>query len=198
MANPRKALDQLLISRVRVKLLKYFLMNPETPIHLRAAVRELKEEINAVRRELMRLEEVDVLKSDTRGNRKYFTLNQDSPFFDELRGMVFKTFGLGGEVSRNVNKLGHVNFAILTGAYLTGGVITSSQPVDLVLIGDIDAQAVTELVETYEKKESKQVNYTVFTAKEFELRKKRNDSFIMEILVMPKLMLVGRQEDLLL
>ena len=46
------------------------------PIHLRGAVREFNEEINAVRRELNRLEEAKILLTEKRGNRKYFVLNQ--------------------------------------------------------------------------------------------------------------------------
>lgn len=98
MANLTKSLDALFISKVRIKSLKYFIFHPDVPIHLRAAVRELKEEINAVRRELNRLDEIGLLTSEVRGNRKYFSLNFKHPLLEELTGIFHKAFGLGGEI----------------------------------------------------------------------------------------------------
>jgi hypothetical protein len=93
-ANPKKYLEQLFISKVRVKALRYFFMHQQEVIHLRGAVRELDEEINAVRRELERMESIDLLITERKGNRKYFRLNQDFTFYDELLGVVFKSFAL--------------------------------------------------------------------------------------------------------
>ena len=49
-------LNDLIISRVRVKLLEIFLSAPGQIIHVRDLVRRSKEEINAVRRELLHME----------------------------------------------------------------------------------------------------------------------------------------------
>ncbi len=196
MQNTRKAVDMLFVSRVRIKLLKYFFTQPDVPVHLRGAVRELKEEINAVRRELMRLEEIKVLKSEARGNRKYYMLSRQAPFYEELRGMVFKTFGLGGDLLRNLPKLGKIDFIILTGLYLNGTSLSGHQ-VDMVVIGDVELEELNRIVGEYETKEEKEINYTVFSAKDFELRKRRKDSFVLELLLGPKLMLLGTHEDLI-
>ena len=45
-------LEDLIISRVRVKMLSLFLSHPGTIFHVRDIVRKVDEEINAVRREL--------------------------------------------------------------------------------------------------------------------------------------------------
>ena len=49
-------LEDLIISRVRVKVLTLFLTNPGSMYHVREVVRQVDEEINAVRRELAHLE----------------------------------------------------------------------------------------------------------------------------------------------
>ena len=49
-------LIDILISKVRVKILELFLANPDSIYHVREIVRRVAEEINAVRRELARLE----------------------------------------------------------------------------------------------------------------------------------------------
>lgn len=195
MVNHRKALDMLLVSRVRVKLLKYFFTHPDVPVHLRGAARELKEEINAVRRELLRMEEIKLVKADLRGNRKYYILEKQGPFVDELRGIIFKSFGLGGLLLRNLGKIGDPNFIILTGNYLTG--VEGGQAVDLVLIGDLELSELEKLIAEYELKENRQINYTVFKLADFDVRKKRKDAFVLELLLNSKLMLLGSYEDLI-
>ncbi len=190
-------MEFLFVSRVRIKLLQYFFSNPEVPIHLRAAVREIKEEINAVRRELVRMEEFKLLTIDVRGNRKYYALNPGGPFLDELRGIVLKTFGLGGDIIRNLNKLGEVHFAILTGSYTSSTNAHMTHPLDLVLIGNVDLPELTSIVAEHEKRSEKEVNYTVFSLADFNLRKRRKDAFVGELLLAPKVMLVGTQEQLL-
>ena len=196
MGNLLKSLQQLFISKVRIKVLKYFLFNPDTPIHLRGAVRELKEEINAVRREIARLEEIKLLIYESRGNRKYYSINPDHPFITDFLGMFHKCFGIGGMIVEFVEKLGEVQFAILTSSFTTRKKIAGLN-VDLVLIGQINLDYLGKLVEDAEKKLGREINYTVLKGSEFILRKKRRDAFIIELLMDDKILLVGKNEDLL-
>jgi hypothetical protein len=195
MLNAKKAMDKLFVSRVRIKLLHYFMMNQDIPVHLRGAVRELKEEINAVRRELSRMEEIKLLKSEVRGNRKYYMLNKQGPFVEELTGIIYKTFGIGGEIIRNQAKLGEIKFAILTSDFLTG-VKSSTHNVDLVIIGEVNMSELESIISDFETKEKQEINYTVLKLSDYDLRKRRKDSFIMELLLNPKLMLIGSSFEL--
>lgn len=194
-ANPAKTLNHLFISKVRIKILKYFLFNPDIPIHLRGLVREVQEEINAVRRELARLEEVGFVKSEVRGNRKYFLLDRDFVYASELLGVFHKSFGLGGSIIKNLPNLGEVEFAVLTGSFTTFNAPDPSV-IDLVLIGNIEVNTLTELVQEAEKKLNREINYTVLKSSEFILKKKRRDAFIMQLLMVPKIMLAGNVNDL--
>ena len=55
-------LNDIITSRVRIKLLELYFANPTEMYHVRGVVREVKEEINAVRRELTRMESAGILK----------------------------------------------------------------------------------------------------------------------------------------
>lgn len=195
MYSTRKTLEKLFISKVRVKVLKYFLLHPASPIHLRAAVREFGEEINAVRRELERLESIKLLKTERKGNRKYFTLDQNHPYFDELMPLFHKAFGLGGEITIGNNDLGKIDFALLTNTY-TKNLRQGVYAVDLLIVGDVQLEKVAAIINRYEQKENREIHYTVLKTSEFTLRKKRKDPFIMELLLQPKIMLLGKSEDL--
>ncbi|HOY46434.1 MAG TPA: hypothetical protein PKU95_02280 [Candidatus Dojkabacteria bacterium] len=192
--NLTKSLDHLFISKVRIKSLKYFIFNPDIPIHLRGLVRELKEEINAVRRELTRLDEIGFIKSETRGNRKYFLLNREYIFLPELLSLFHKTFGLGGLLIKNAEHLGEVEYIALTGTLI------NFQPpnpniIDLIVVGQIDLGVLGDLVHESEKKLNREINYTVMKSSEFVLKKKRRDAFIMQMLTTNKIMLKGNVEE---
>jgi len=196
MSFEKEIVKHLFVSKVRIKALKYFLFHPDVPIHLRAATREMGEEINAVRRELTRLEKIRFLHGERRGNRKYFFLNKNFEFYSELLSMTHKTYGLGGEIIRNAQKLGDVQYAILTSSF-TRGMRAGSHDIDLVVIGNVNVEALAAIVGRMEKQLGKEVNYTVLKNSEFQLRKKRRDAFIVDLIVGSKIMLLGDEEDLI-
>ena len=87
-------LVDILISKVRVKILELFLSNPDQIYHVREIVRRVNEEINAVRRELARLEKTGLLLSEWRANRRFYSLRRDYVFFNELLSIINKSVGL--------------------------------------------------------------------------------------------------------
>ncbi len=57
-------LEDLITSKVRVKIIELFCSNPREMYHVRGIVREAQEEINAVRRELLRLDAAGMIKKE--------------------------------------------------------------------------------------------------------------------------------------
>jgi len=194
MSLTQKSLDSLFISKVRLKTLKYFLLNPEVQIHLRAAVREFQEEINAVRRELSRLEAAKIIKVETKGNRKYFELNGDHPFTSELLSIFHKSFGLGAAIIENGRKIGDIEFAFLTPAF-TKNFYYGSQVVDLVVIGNVDLRMLEDIVQKVQAELNKEIHYMILKSSEFQLRKRRKDQFITDLMVQDNVMLIGNKEE---
>ena len=197
MKDLKKAVQYLFVSKVRIKVIRLFFLHPDVPYHIRGVVREISEEINAVRRELLRLEQIKLLKSERKGNRLYFTLLDSFPFYNELLSIVYKTFGLGGEILRCQKELGELKFALLTRTY-TKGIKTGMQDIDLVIIGKVNIPALTGAVQRAERQTGREINYTVLKESEFILRKKRRDAFVTNILQGSKVMLIGDEDELVL
>lgn len=196
----RKSLEKLFISKVRIKALRYFVFNPNKEIHLRAAVREFNEEINAVRRELERLESIDFLITERRGNRKYFKPNTEHPYFSELVPLIHKAYGLGADILDSSKRLGTVDYALLTDSYtrrMNDEGDSSDYSIDLLIVGDVNMDMLAEIINKHEKKQKREIHYTVLKKKDFILRKKRRDAFVMEILLKPKVMLIGSRGELI-
>jgi DNA-binding transcriptional ArsR family regulator len=165
-------------------------MDTSTELHIRGVVRKIDEEINAVRRELKNLEGAKILESEKRGNRLYYKVDTRCPIIDELIGLVNKEFGLGDVILTNREKLGDIEFAVLTTAYLENH-HPSPYDIDVLLVGNLSMKGVSSTMKQAEKEVGREVRYTVMTVEEFEYRKKKRDSFILNILNKRKIMLVG-------
>ena len=106
-------LEDLVISKVRVKLLDIFFSNPTEIYYVRGLTRKTNEEINAVRRELFHLETAGILKKEPRGNRLYYWLNLNYPLFAELLAIVAKETGLGSRLLKTVTGWGKFHSVFL-------------------------------------------------------------------------------------
>lgn len=189
-------LKDLFISRVRVKLLEIFLVNPAEMYHVRDLVRRADEEINAVRRELAHLEKAGLLKKEARGNRLYYWPRSDYLFFDELCALVAKTTGLGEEILKNRSKIGRVNFLCFSEKFVKR-MPRGKDEVDVLVVGEIVMPELAALVRSEEERREGEINYTVMTQEEFQFRKRRRDPFLVGILETAKVMIIGQETELL-
>lgn len=189
-------LSDLIISKTRVKILALYFQNLGKIYHVREIVRQVDEEINAVRRELLHLEKHGLVSKETRGNRLYYQLRHDYPLYYDLLRLIVKTSGLGADILKNKAKLGKIKFALVSGRFVRG-IKGESDDVDLLLVGTVVLPELALLVRNEETKRGGEINYTVMTSEEFDFRKKRHDPFIQKILFDSRLMIIGDEEELL-
>ncbi len=64
------------------------------------------------------------------------------------------------------------------------------------IIGNPDTSQLNEKIATLEKRLNRDINPTVYSLAEYKARKKAKSSFIMDLLRNPKLMLIGKEDDL--
>lgn len=188
-------LADLVISRVRVKLLTVFFSNPDQIIHVRELVRKTGEEINAVRRELAHMEKAGIVAKEHRANRLYYSLRKDYPLYFDLLELVTKTTGLGGLILKNRNKLGRVKYVLLSGRFARN-LPGSGEKVDLLVVGTVVVPEIAALVRDEEIKKGREIFFTPMTEEEFEFRKKKKDPFLLAILSGSRVMVIGDEEEL--
>lgn len=188
------SLQDFMISRVRVKMFELFFSNISEMYYVREITRKTREEINAVRRELDRMLDAGILKSEQRGNRLYYFLNQRYVYYQELQQMVAKSVGLGKKVRKYRRKLGSVSFVMFSAKF-----IQRMQPrqgeVDLLVVGDVVLPELEAMIKEEEKTIGREINYAVFSDEEFEFRKTRRDPFIMDVLYSSRVMVIGSEAD---
>ncbi len=189
-------LEDIIISRVRVKILSLFLSNPKAIFHVRDIVRKVSEEINAVRRELSHMEKAGMVSKEPRANRLFYTFRRDYPLYFELLELIGKTTGLGFDILKNKAKLGKIKFAMIAGRYLRDLPKRSSNDVDVLVVGAIVLPELAQLVKQEEVRRNRELNYTVMTEEEFSFRKSRRDPFVLSVLERSRVMIIGDEEEL--
>ncbi len=188
-------MEKLFGSRIRAKLLGWFFMHLEESYFVRQLAAILDEDPTNLSREMARLENLGILKSVRQGNQKQFQVNRECSFFNELRGLVLKTAGAAGQIKEALHGLKGVNFAFIYGSYAKGEEEIHSD-VDVIIIGDIDMDKLDGLVMDLDKKLGRTINYLVYSPEEFSAKRQAKDSFLKSVLSGPRIMLIGRDNDL--
>ncbi|PIS23320.1 hypothetical protein COT49_00525 [candidate division WWE3 bacterium CG08_land_8_20_14_0_20_40_13] len=183
-------LKDLITSNVRVKILVLFLSHPKESFHVRDITRRVGTEINAVRRELDRLIKVGLFKREARGNRVYIRLRSDYPFLGDLLSAFDKEHGLSANILENEKGLGKVKMGLVSSEFLQGR-ISGLEDVDLLLVGTVDLKVLKDIVEKFQEKSGREVNYSVMGEEEFDFRKKRMDPFIVKVLTQSRIIFIG-------
>ncbi len=189
-------LEDIIISRVRVKILTLFLSHPGAIFHVRDVVRKVDEEINAVRRELAHMERSGMVTKEQRANRLFYGFRKDYPLYNELLDLIGKTSGLGADILKNKPRLGKLKFVMVSGRFLRGLEKKSQTDVDLLVVGNVVLPELSQIIKTEEARRGREMNYTVMTEEEFTFRKSRRDPFVLSIIGGSRIMVVGDEEDL--
>lgn len=189
-------LKDLFISKTRVKLLEVLLNQPNKIFYVRELVRNVGEQINAVRAELSRMEKVGMVFSEPRANRKYYGVKKDYIYFDELLRLVAKSTGLGNDLIKERMKLGKVKYVMFSGRFIRKMEATPND-VDLLIVGNVIIPQLSAMVKKSEEEVGREINYTVMSEEEFQFRKQRGDPFISDILKRSRIMIIGDEEEML-
>jgi len=189
-------MEELFVSKVRVKILQLFLTSKDDIMHVRDIVRRVDEEINAVRRELARMEKFSMVSSEWRANRRFYKFRKDYKFYPELLAFVTKSTGLGGDIIKSKANLGKIKYALMAVRFAQNAV-PGPEDVDLLVVGQIILPVLQSLVADEQSKRDKEINYSYMDEAEFSFRVRRRDPFILKVLTQPRIMLIGDETQLM-
>lgn len=188
-------LDNLLISKVRIKMLKQFLYNKEESYHVRALVRELNEEINAVRRELQNLEEIGLLTSQKKGNKLVYTLVSNHSFVKPLYELLRKDEDEVVKVTKIIQSLGEVNAAVLTEHFFYGN-HKDNTDVDLLVVSEAHVKDINAVLRKVEETLGREVRAAALRTSEVPFYIKKRDPLLLSVLSKDRITLIGSDKDL--
>ena len=182
-------LEQLFGSRTRVKLLRIFLINPDTDYFVRELTRKIRERINSVRRELENLEKMGLIVAHEGKQKKYYRVDPNFILYPELRSLILKSqMTVERNLGKKIQQVGQISFLVLTGIF-TG---MEDIPTDILVVGKVNRTKLKRLVAKFQKDLDKKIRYTVMSRKEFEYRNDLTDKFLYSILENKKIVLTDK------
>ena len=189
-------LKNLFISKVRISILNQYMSDLKASFHVRGLVRELDEEINAIRRELINLEDAGILKSKKDGNKKVYTIDSRCPILWELRSMFFKESPMGQQIRKLTEDVEGIQVIILTESFLRNN-YENNTDVDLLFIGNMRIKDLSSHMNEIEKELERQIRYSAIKMEDFDFARKKKEPFLMNIIEKDKIVLFGQLSDLL-
>lgn len=157
--------DALISSKTRIQILMRLFLDAGHHAYLRQLAREFSASPSQVRDELRQLNEAGLLVTRQEGKQLVYSANAVHPMFPELRSMVHKALGMDRILDSIVERLGNLEQAILIDDYAQG---RDTGLIDLVLIGDIDQQNLSDLVGKTERYIKRKIRTLVLSPMEYE------------------------------
>ena len=189
-------LNSFFISKVRVKMLRQYLLNPEETHHVRGLVRLLDEEINAVRRELKNLEEVGLLKSLARGNKLEYTINPEFPILRDLISMFRKNEPEVKEIRKRLLSINGVTTALITDNFFSGK-HENDTDVDLFIVAEAGVQQINAMIKDLEIVLKRELRVGAIKTGDVPFYFKKRDPILLNTLSKDTIELIGKSSDLI-
>ena len=190
-------LADVLFSKTQRQVLSLLFGNPEKSFYANEIVRYAGVGIGSVQRELERLSNVGLLTIEKKGNQKHYTANRKSPIFEELRGIVQKTFGLADVLRKALDEFrDSVELAFIYGS-VAKGTDRANSDVDVMIISDqLSYSEILASVAPIEANIGRPVNPTIYTTKEFRDKIQSDNSFVTRVVTQQKIYLIGSEDDI--
>lgn len=185
----------ILKSKLRVKLLAFYFSNPGVELYLSELARKISVDPMNLSRELCKLEKEHIFISRMSGKQKYYKLNKNYLFYNELKNIVAKTVGVESSLVKIFKGECTIKFCFIYGSYAAGEDKADSD-IDLFIIGKASAaDSVADKISDMEKKVGREINYRFFSEADFKKAIAEKNSFILNIVKSKKIFLAGNEKD---
>ena len=187
----------VLFTKTQQRVLSVLFGQPQRSFYANELIGLAQSGSGAVQRELARLEASGLVTVHRIGNQKHYQANRAALIFEELRGIVFKTFGAVDVLRAALAPLlPLIEVAFIYGS-LAKGTEHAGSDIDLMVIGSLPSNA--ELLKALlpaRAQLGRAVNPTLYTSDEFAQRMCNGKSFMLRVLEQHKMMVKGTEHDI--
>jgi len=186
-----------LFGATRQGVLQTLFLHPDQRFYQHQIIQKIGHGSGAVQRELRQLTSAGILSRTVEGHQTYYQANRGCPFYEELRGLIRKTFGVGQVLQAALQPIAPlVRLAFVYGS-VAGGRETASSDIDLMLVGDgISLDAVIAALAGAQREIGREVNPTVYREEEFCRKLAAGHHFLSSVVRGPKIFLIGDETEL--
>src|SRR2546421_9785348 len=189
-------LGSALFTKVQQKLLAALYGNPARTFYANELIHLARSGTGAVQRELARLEAVGLITATRVGNQKHYRANTNAVVFEELRGLVLKTFGLADVLRAALAPLA----PNIRAAFIYGSIAkredSATSDIDLMIVSDTVSYAeLFAALEDASNRLGRKISPTVYSPEDVANRIAENNAFVTRVMSQPKIWLIGEDRD---
>lgn len=168
-------------SEITRKLLNYFFLNPKESLYVNELSRNLALDKRNLVKKIKELETEGILKSQSRGNLKLYSINRDYSLYNEYRKIVIKTIGFEESLRNVLKDVKSMKEVYIYGSYAKNKMGTHSD-IDLLVVGSHSIISLQKKLNKLQKEINREINVVNIDEREFKRKIKTKDPFIIEIL----------------
>ena len=143
--NRINKLGTTLFGKTRRAVLALLYGHLDESFYLRQLARMTDVGMGSLQRELKQLSEAGIIVRSEIGRQAFFKANPDCPIYEELRGLIIKTFGVADVLRQALEQLADkIQTAFIFGSMVSGE-LNQSSDVDVMVIGDLSFAEVVKL-----------------------------------------------------
>lgn len=198
MGTKKTSLGEALFTKTQRRVLGLLFGNPDRSYYANEIVRFAGAGIGTVQRELGRLESAHLVMTSKIGNQKHYQANREAPIFEELRGIVLKTFGVADYLREALAPLAkRIHAAFIYGS-VAKGMDTASSDIDVMIVSD--DLSFPDAIQALTKAEGaigRSINPSVYGRDEWSRKLLEASGFLQRVMEQPRIFLIGSDDDLL-
>ena len=185
------SLGDALFTKTQQRVLGLLFGTPDKSFYTNEIVRRADMGRGTVLRELERLVSAGLLEMRQEGNQHHYQANQQCPIYNELIGIVRKSFGIADVIREALSPFAEqIDWAFIFGS-VASGKETSSSDIDLMMIGELGFSEVVAALYSVQNSLGREINPKIFRKEEWIQRRDSNEAFIKEVLNKPRMDVMG-------
>jgi predicted nucleotidyltransferase len=197
MGTKKTSLGEALFTKTQRRVLGLLFGNPDRSYYANEIVRFAGAGIGAVQRELERLESAQLVTTSKIGNQKHYQANREAPIFEELLGIVLKTFGVADHLRAALAPLAKRVYAAFIYGSVAKGADTASSDIDVMIVSDeLTYPDVIKALTKAEQEVQRKISPSLYGVKDWRRKIAEDGGFIKRVMEQPRIFLIGSDDDL--
>lgn len=188
-------IGNVLFTKTQQKVLGLLYGQPYKSFYLNEIVRLSDIGRGTIKRELERMTASGIIMQKRIGNQNHYQANESCPVYQELLGIVRKTFGIADVIKTALTPIfDRILFAFIYGS-IAKSEDSSKSDIDLLVISDkLTYSEVMERLIEVEGSLGRVVNPTIYDLNQIKQKLKQDNAFVARIIEQPKIWIKEDQD----
>ncbi|UCH41865.1 MAG: nucleotidyltransferase domain-containing protein [Gammaproteobacteria bacterium] len=195
--NSKSRLGDALFTMTQQRVLGLLYGKPDESFYTKQILRLTGMGVHTIKRELDRMEATGIITMTKIGNQHHYQANPECPIYDELLGIVRKTFGVADVIKIAVEQLDEQIIAAFVYGSIAKAEDTATSDIDLMVIAkDLAYAEVMESLRDAEHSLGRKINPSIYGTHEIKKKLKQKNAFLTRVMEQPKLWIKGGEDDI--